>query len=108
MGGVDRRLSLVPAPEGEEGVPLANRTDDELMLLARGGVRAAFDTLVRRHQGRALHVAARRLGSSAAAADAAPNTSMGIYCALPPYQGRGAFTSYLYPILLNQCHTLPR
>lgn len=109
MGGPDRRLSLVPSPEeGAEAVPLANRTDDDLMLLARGGLRAAFDTLVRRHQTRALHVAARRLGSSAAAADAAQNTFLEIYRALPRYQARGAFTSYLYRILLNQCHAVGR
>ena len=92
-----KRLSLVPSPEGRsDGAPFASHTDDELMLLARGGVRLAFDALVRRHQTRALHVAARRLGSDAAAADAAQNTFLEIYRALPRYQPRGIFPSYLY------------
>lgn len=109
MGEVDKRLSLVSIPEaGPETVPYAGRTDDELMLLARGGARAAFDVLVRRHQARVLHVARRRLGSSAAAADAAQNTFLDIYRALPRYQARGIFPSYLYRVLLNQCHAVGR
>jgi RNA polymerase sigma-70 factor, ECF subfamily len=109
MGEVDRRLSLVPSAEpGSEAVPLVSRSDDELMLLARGGARGAFDTLVRRHQTRVLHVAARRLGGSAAAADAAQNAFLEIYRALPRYQARGIFAAYLYKVLLNQCRATAR
>lgn len=109
MAGPDRRLSLVPTlEEGSETVPLAGRTDDELMLLARGGLRAAFETLVRRHQARVLHFAARRLGSSAAAGDAAQTAFLEIYRALPRYKAQGTFPSYLYRITLNQCHAVGR
>jgi RNA polymerase sigma-70 factor (ECF subfamily) len=94
------RLSLVPPAEPEA---LGGRDDDELMLLARGGMAGAFAALVRRHQARVLRVAARRLGRGALAADVAQNTFLEIYRALPRYQPRGRFRSYLFRVLLNQC-----
>jgi RNA polymerase sigma-70 factor (ECF subfamily) len=114
------KLSLVPAgvaapvaaapPErgGGEGAPLAARDDDDLMLLARGGLPGAFATLVRRHQARALRVAARRLGRGAPATDVVQNTFLEVYRALGRYQPRGRFTSYLYRALLSQCSLAQR
>jgi RNA polymerase sigma-70 factor (ECF subfamily) len=99
------RLSLVrpdAAPACDEDLP-GPRTDDDLMLLARGGVEAAFDALVRRHQKRVLGVAARLAGRSSLAPDIAQNTFLAIYRALPKYQPRGKFAAYLYRVLLTQC-----
>jgi RNA polymerase sigma-70 factor (ECF subfamily) len=73
------------------------------MLLARGGLDAAFDALVRRHQTRVLSVAARLVGRSSLAPDLAQNTFLAIYRALPTYQARGKFSAYLYRVLLTQC-----
>ena len=99
-----KTLHLVPDPESPAAeTPVDSRENDELMLLARGGVAAAFDTLVRRHQRRILRVAAKYLGRSAAARDVAQNTFIEVYRALPRYQARGRFTSFLYRVLLNQC-----
>lgn len=99
------RLSLV-RPETEpsfDGDLPGPRADDDLMLLARGGLDAAFDTLVRRHQKRVLAVAARLTGRSSLAPDLAQNTFLAIYRALPRYQARGKFSAYLYRVLLTQC-----
>jgi RNA polymerase sigma-70 factor (ECF subfamily) len=82
---------------------LRSRTDDDLMLLARGGLSAAFDALIRRHQNTVLSVAARLAGRSSLAPDLAQNTFLAIYRALPKYQARGKFSAYLYRVLLNQC-----
>jgi RNA polymerase sigma factor (sigma-70 family) len=86
------------------------RSDDDLMLLARAQVPAAFSELVARHQQRALRVASRQLGprAIAAAADVVQNTFIDIYRALPRYQPRGQFGSYLFRILLNQCRIAQR
>lgn len=98
------RLSVVPPPRADDqGEPFGARTDDELMLLARGGAEGAFDTLVRRHQSRLLRVAGRQLGRNAFAADAVQNTFVEIFRSLHRYQPRGRFPAYLYRILLNQC-----
>ena len=88
--------------------PLSELSDDELMLLARGGVNEAFDTLVRRHQGGVLRVAAKLLGQVSLAKDAAQNTFLEIYRFLPKYQASGRFRRFIYKVLLNQCRTARR
>ncbi len=107
------RLGLVPpadtTEQDTEVVSLDERGDDDLMLLARGGAKNAFATLVLRHQPRVLRVAARQMNSSvAAAADVVQNAFVEIYRALPRYQPRGQFRSYLFRILLNQCRMAQR
>jgi RNA polymerase sigma-70 factor, ECF subfamily len=102
-------LAVVPAPP--DAVPqrtLEARSDDELMLLARGGSKIAFEALVRRHQTRVLSVAARRLGHRALAADVAQNAFLEVYRALSRYQPRGMFAAFLYRVLLNQCRVQQR
>jgi len=99
------RLSLVrpeTVPLVDEDL-LGSRTDDDLMLLARGGLGEAFDALIRRHQHTVLSVAARLAGRNSLAPDLAQNTFLAIYRALPKYQARGKFSAYLYRVLLNQC-----
>jgi RNA polymerase sigma-70 factor (ECF subfamily) len=83
---------------------LESRSDDELMLLARGGLESAFATLIRRHQSRTLRLAVRYLGRESLAADVAQDTFVEIFRALPQYQAHGRFSSYLYRVLLNRCH----
>jgi RNA polymerase sigma-70 factor (ECF subfamily) len=84
---------------------LADSSDDDLMLMARGGMEGAFDALIRRHQALVLRLASRYVGNSALAADLAQNTFVKIYRDLPRYQAHGKFTAYLYGVLLNQCRT---
>ena len=90
---------------GGGGVRADARSDDDLMLLARANVSGAFTALVARHQQRTLRVAGRQLGPGAiaATADVVQNTFIDLYRALPRYQPRGQFGSYLFRILLNQC-----
>jgi RNA polymerase sigma-70 factor (ECF subfamily) len=106
-----RRLNLVapPAPSpGDGDVALAQRSDDDLMLLARGGVTGAFDMLIERHRGRMLRLAYRYVGDSALAADVGQNTFVALFRALPHYRAHGKFTSFLYRLLLNQCRMARR
>lgn len=99
-----RRPTLVGPPADAAGEsPLRDHTDDELMLLARGGIEGAFDTLIRRHQQLVLRLAFRYGRNPAWAADVAQNTFVEVYRALPRYRAHGKFKSYLYQILLNQC-----
>ena len=91
-------------------MPADARSDDDLMLLARANVPGAFSALVARHQRRALRVAGRQLGPAVrpAAADVVQNTFIDIYRALPRYQARGQFGSFLFRVLLNQCRMAQR
>lgn len=98
------KLSLVRSgAEPPSGVGLTERSDDDLMLLARGGVDGAFDALIRRHQARVLRLALRYLGERALAADVAQNTFVAMFRSLPEYRANGKFKSYLFRVLLNQC-----
>jgi len=100
-----RRLSLVPKrTPSDESAGLEARSDDELMLLARGGLDHAFSVLIRRHQARTLRLAVRYLGRDSLAADVAQDTFVELFRALPNYQAQGKFSSYLYRVLLNRCH----
>ena len=83
-------------------------SDDELMLLARGGVDEAFDVLVRRHQAAVLKVAAKLLGRVESARDAAQRTFLEIYRYLMQYQARGKFRQFMYQVLMNQCRMVSR
>lgn len=87
---------------------LSQRSDDELMLLARAGHSEAFDEIVRRHQGRAMRVAAKHLGEAAAAREATQRAFVQVYSYLPRYQARGRFSQFLFHILQNQCRMLQR
>jgi RNA polymerase sigma-70 factor (ECF subfamily) len=95
-------------PLAERAVSLAERDDDELMLLVAGGLAAAFDALVIRHRRRLLGVAVRYLTGSGLAHDVVQSTFLDIYRAAPRYQPRGAFTSFLYRALLNRCRMARR
>ena len=100
-----RRAASSPdaaAPAAADEVPLTERSDDDLMLLARGGVAAAFDTLVRRHQRMVLRIAAKYVGSTAAATDVGQNSFLQLYRALPDYRAHGKFSAYLYRLVLNE------
>lgn len=109
MAPVSKVIPLRPEM-GDEPKPVAleERTDDALMLLARGGVRAAFDTLVRRHQSFALSVAYKYLGSWAAARDAAQNAFLDIYRSLPRYRAEGRFRGLLHRAVVNHCRMAHR
>jgi RNA polymerase sigma-70 factor (ECF subfamily) len=102
------RLALVQPIAADAAPPLSEQCDDDLMLLARGGQARAFDELVRRHQRHVVRIAARYLGDPASAADAAQATVVELYRALPRYHPQGRFPSYLYRVLINQCHRAKR
>jgi RNA polymerase sigma-70 factor (ECF subfamily) len=88
--------------------PLESRADDELMLLARGGHRQAYDVLVRRHQLASLRLASRYLGDVNAARDACQNAFLEVYRGLPRYQPKSRFVFFLRRVVLNQCRMLGR
>jgi RNA polymerase sigma-70 factor (ECF subfamily) len=102
MGQADNIISLSGA-KAPEKKPLSEHSDDELVLLARGGLKEAFDTLVRRHQHRVLCVAVKMLGQPQAARDAAQSTFLEVYRYLPRYRPRGKFRAFLNRVLINQC-----
>jgi len=95
-------------PPEPAAAPVAERSDDELMLLARGGRMEAFDALVRRHQASVLRTAGKEMGDPALAKDVAQLTFLEIHRYLPRYEPQGKFKAFLYRVLLNQCRMAGR
>ena len=68
---------------------------------ARGGDRAAFGRLVRRHQRRVYAAALHILGNHSDADDATQEAFVRAYRGLPAFDGRADFFTWLYRIAVN-------
>lgn len=94
---MDRRVSLDPALE----------TDDELMLRAARGERAAAACLMSRHLPKMLSLARRMLASrgEAEAEDAVQDAFIKLWQFAGRWQpGRARLETWLYRVVLNQCY----
>ncbi len=98
MSQLGQLFTLVESPERSG----SERTDDDLMRLARGGVRDAFDELVRRHQRRLLRAARQYTGQTALAQDIVQSTFLEVHRSLHRYEPRGNLPAYFHRILVNQ------
>lgn len=84
-------------PERPEGVA----EDRRLVLLARGGDRSAFDTLVVKYAGVVRSLTAARLGRGADAEDAAQDTFLRAFERLPRLEDPERFAGWLSTIAVN-------
>ena len=79
------------------------RADSELVAAAQGGDRAALDDLLRRHYDR-VHALCRRLaGNESDALDATQEALIAVVRGLPRFDGRAAFSTWLYRVATNAC-----
>ena len=77
--------------------------DDALMRYAADGDREAFAQIIRAYQGRLVRFAARFLGDSDAAQDAAQETFLRLWRLRHRYQPRGCLLPYLLRTIRNVC-----
>ena len=77
--------------------------DAELIAAARRGDRAALDSLLRRHFDRVHTLARRMMNNDADADDATQNALIAAVRGLPKFDGRSAFSTWLYRITTNAC-----
>ena len=78
-------------------------TDHELVRAARAGDRAALEMLLSRHYDR-MHALCRRLtGNDADADDAAQEALLAVVRGLPRFDGRAAFTTWVYRVTVTAC-----
>jgi RNA polymerase sigma-70 factor, ECF subfamily len=75
--------------------------DRSLVAAAQRGDRSALDTLLRRHYDRVHAVCRRIAGSSRDADDAAQEAMIGIVRGLAKFDGRSAFSTWVYRIATN-------
>lgn len=78
-------------------------SDDERRLLERLWKRdeAAFNELVRRHQGPVFRLLERMLGSAAEAEDVAQDVFVSVFKAIDGFRGDSALATWLYRIAAN-------
>ncbi len=106
---MDRATPVIPiGPKAKPKKDKLSRSDDELMLLARGGAGHAFDEVVRRYQEPGFRIARKYLGDSSLAQDATQNAFVRIYHSLADYHPRGKFQSYFFCVLINECKMMQR
>ena len=77
--------------------------DREALEAFRAGDEGAFDLLVLRHQDRIVRLARRLVGDAESALDAAQETFVKAWRALPRFQGASLFSTWLTRIAINQC-----
>ncbi|MBT8165927.1 MAG: sigma-70 family RNA polymerase sigma factor, partial [Acidimicrobiia bacterium] len=80
----------------------------ELLDRARQGDEGAFSELVRHHQHEVFTLALRLLGNYELAADAAQETFIRAWRALPRFRGDSALSTWLHRITVNTSWTLGR
>lgn len=85
---------IAPGPGGAD-------PDGALIDRARGGDPTAFDALVLRHQDRVYAVCLRMLGHAESARDAAQDAFVKAWKALPRFEGRAQFGTWVYRIAIN-------
>ena len=93
------------APDGLRYDPttVVDPDDAELVAAARSGDRQAVEQLLRRHQDR-IHALCRRMtGNHTDALDAAQEAMISIVRGLPKFDGRSAFSTWVYRIATNAC-----
>lgn len=77
------------------------RSDETLVRRAAAGDRAAFDELVQRHRDRVWAVVLRVTRNTDDAEDALQEAFVSAWRALPRFDGRARFSTWLYRIAMN-------
>lgn len=86
-----------------EEMDYEEKTDAELVALARGGQREAFGALVERYEAMVRHLAASMVANEEVARELAQEAILAAYLSLPQLREVARFRSWLYGIALNVC-----
>lgn len=100
----DKMATTVLAPGVTPAADALQRDDDrELVRLAKGDDREAFELLVKRHQSRVFAVASGILRNKEDVEDVAQQVFVKAYFSLKRFDQRAAFSTWLYKITVNEC-----
>jgi RNA polymerase sigma-70 factor, ECF subfamily len=98
---VDAAVTFGRLPGFATTGPEAARSDAELIRDAQGNNHAAFETLVRRYSERAYRAAYRVVRDQQAAEEVLQEALIKAYRALPRFEERSSFYTWLYRITVN-------
>jgi RNA polymerase sigma-70 factor (ECF subfamily) len=93
--------SLVLTPESEISVRPAAARSNELVERAKAGDRQAFSRLIETHYDFIFRTACKWTGKRSDAEDVAQEVCIKLATAIRSFDGRSAFTSWLYRVTLN-------
>jgi RNA polymerase sigma-70 factor (ECF subfamily) len=97
-----------PAPEAPRGLPLGERSDDELMLLVRAGTLDALTILVQRHLHRLTRFCTRLVGDASVADEICQSVWLQIWASRRSYRAEGKFLVLLFTVARNACRNQVR
>ncbi len=101
---MSRSAGGAPGSVEARGVPSRESlTDEEAVSRARNGDHQAFRVLVERWERRAHGLALRLLRNEEAARDAVQDAFVRVYAALPRFEGRSSFGTWLHRVVFNLC-----
>lgn len=95
-----RSIALMPQPDQQLAAPPPT-PDTVLVARAAGGDRLAFSALIERHYDFIYRVACKWSGTRSDAEDIAQEVCVKLASVLGSFDGRAAFTSWLYRVTLN-------
>lgn len=98
-----REMSL-----GSEPFVAAGGQDRVLVERCRAGDPEAFARLVALHEGMVYNLAARLLGDGEEARDVSQDVFLQVYRTLGRFEGRSSVKTWIYRIVVNQCHNRRR
>ena len=102
-----RRPFLSPSAAGEitraRESRLSKSADEELVALAQGGDRRAFEELIARHQQKAYHIAFGFARNRDEAKDLSQEAFLKAFAYLKKFDGRSSFYTWFYRIVVNVC-----
>lgn len=102
------RDNVIPLARPGAQRALPERTDDELLRLARAGRSDAFEMLVTRHMPRLAGFCIKMLGDRRAGEDVAQETWLQVWTHRASYRPQGRFEAFLYTIARNRCRNAAR
>lgn len=82
---------------------LSNSGDEELVALAQGGDRRAFEQLIERHRQKAYHIAFGFARDREEAKDLSQEAFLKAFAYLKKFDGRSSFYTWFYRIVVNVC-----
>ncbi len=101
---------VIPLPRARPAAaaPLAERSDDELMVLSQAGAREAFAVLAGRYMARIVAFCTKLLGDARLGEETAQETWLGLWSERHRYVPRGKFAVLLYTAAKNRCRNHAR
>jgi RNA polymerase sigma-70 factor (ECF subfamily) len=102
LGGVMALPRLIRAPSSSDDA-LTERTDDELMRLARAGLKSAFAVLVERHALRVVACCSRLVNDAELGRELAQDAWVLVWQSRDKYRAEGGFVPWLVTVARNHC-----